>query len=390
MTKNQQEIYFDNSGTTPVTEPVAELAYRLMREEFGNPSAAYARGIRAEKLLAEARRRVAETLDVNPAEIFFTSGGTEADNLALRGVMQANRRRGKHLIVSAVEHPAVLNTAKALEDEGYAVDYLPVDANCQVDARDLQKLLRPETVLVSVMLVNNEVGAVQPIAELSHVLKDAKSPALLHVDAVQGYGKMVVSVPKLGADLLSVSGHKFHAPKGTGFLYIRNGVHITPQMTGGGQEAGMRCGTENMPGICALGLAAKMAYDELDERLERVAEVKEALLNDLGDFPGWQLNSPEGALPNVVNISFEGVKSEVLLHMLEEEGLLVSAGSACAAKRDKLSHVLQAMGYDRPRIEGAIRFSFSYLNTVAEAERAAVIVKKQVAALREVLQPKRR
>lgn len=390
MTKKRQEIYFDNSGTTQVIEPVADFAYQLMREEFGNPSAAYARGLKAEKLLAEARRRVAETLDVNPAEIFFTSGGTESDNLALRGVMQANRRRGKHLIVSAVEHPAVLNTAKALQDEGYEVDFLPVDANCQVDARNLQKLLRPDTVLVSVMLVNNEVGAVQPIAELAHVLKDAKSPALLHVDAVQGYGKMVVSAPKLGADLLSVSGHKFHAPKGTGFLYIRNGVHITPQLTGGGQEAGMRCGTENLPGICALGLAAKMAYDELDKRLDRVAEVRETLLNGLGDFPGWHLNSPEGALPNVVNISFESVKSEVLLHMLEDEGLLVSAGSACAAKRDKLSHVLQAMGYDRRRIEGAIRFSFSYLNTVEEAERAAVIVKRQVNELREVLQPKRR
>lgn len=386
----KQEIYFDNSGTTPVIEPVAELACRLLREEFGNPSAAYRRGIEAEKLLQQARSRVAATLDAKPGEIIFTSGGTEADNLALRGVMQANRRRGRHLIVSAVEHPAVLNTARALQEEGCEVDILPVDANCQVDARDLARLLRPDTVLVSVMLVNNEVGAVEPIAELAHVLRDAHSQALLHVDAVQGYGKMVVSAAKLGADLIAVSGHKLHAPKGTGFLYVRDGVRLAPQLTGGGQEGGRRCGTENLPGICALGLAAKLAYDELDERLERVAEVKETLLNNLSDLPGWRLNSPEGALPNVVSISFEGVKSEVLLHMLEDEGLLVSAGSACAARRDKLSYVLAAMGLDRARIEGTLRFSFSYLNTKAEAERAAAIVKRQVTALREILQPRRR
>ncbi len=388
--QNKQEIYFDNSATTQVLPQVADLAYRVMYEDYGNPSALYGKGLAAEKLLAQARSRIAKTLNVLPKEIIFTSGGTEANNLAIRGVAAAAKRRGKHIIVSAVEHPAVLRTVEALRDEGFEFDLLPVDANCQVRPEDLAAKLRPDTILVSVMLVNNEVGAVQPIAELANELKKAQSEALLHVDAVQAFGKMVINPKEWGVDMLSVSGHKLHAPKGTGFLYVRDGVRFLPQMTGGGQEAARRSGTENMPGICALGLAAKMAYDNLQERVEQVAEVKERLLNGLSKLPGWQMNTPEGALPNVLNISFDGIKSEVLLHMLEEEGLLVSSGSACAARKDNLSHVLTAMGYDRRRIEGAIRFSFSCLNTVEEADRAAEIVCRQVADLRLILAPSKR
>lgn len=388
--QNKQEIYFDNSATTQVLPQVADLAYRVMCEDYGNPSALYGRGLAAEKLLAQARSRIAKTLNVLPKEIIFTSGGTEANNLAIRGVAAAAKRRGRHIIVSAVEHPAVLRTVEALRDEGFEFDLLPVDANCQVRPEDLAARLRPDTVLVSVMLVNNEVGAVQPIAELANELKKAQSEALLHVDAVQGFGKMVINPKEWGVDMLSVSGHKLHAPKGTGFLYVRDGVRFLPQMTGGGQEAARRSGTENMPGICALGLAAKLAYDNLQERVEQVAEVKERLLNGLSKLTGWQMNTPEGALPNVLNISFDGIKSEVLLHMLEEEGLLVSSGSACAARKDNLSHVLTAMGYDRRRIEGAIRFSFSCLNTVEEADRAADIVCRQVEDLRLILAPSKR
>ncbi len=388
--QNKQEIYFDNSATTQVLPQVADLAYRVMCEDYGNPSALYGRGLAAEKLLAQARSRIAKTLNVLPKEIIFTSGGTEANNLAIRGVAAAAKRRGRHIIVSAVEHPAVLRTVEALRDEGFEFDLLPVDANCQVRPEDLAARLRPDTVLVSVMLVNNEVGAVQPIAELANELKKAQSEALLHVDAVQAFGKMVINPKEWGVDMLSVSGHKLHAPKGTGFLYVRDGVRFLPQMTGGGQEAARRSGTENMPGICALGLAAKLAYDNLQERVEQVAEVKERLLNGLSKLTGWQMNTPEGALPNVLNISFDGIKSEVLLHMLEEEGLLVSSGSACAARKDNLSHVLTAMGYDRRRIEGAIRFSFSCLNTVEEADRAAEIVCRQVEDLRLILAPSKR
>lgn len=382
---NEQEIYFDNSATTQVLPQVADLACDVMCKNFGNPSALYRKGIAAEKLLKQARERVAATINAKPSEIIFTSGGTEADNLALRGVAKAYRRRGQHIIVSAVEHPAVLRTAEALAEQGFAVDYLPVDENCLVSAQNLRKLLRPDTILVSVMLVNNEVGAVEPIAELKEVMAEVTPNALLHVDAVQAYGKMPIDPKLLGIDLLAASGHKLHAPKGTGFLYVREGVRFVPQMTGGGQEMSQRSGTENMPGICALGLAAELAYKELSERAENVAAVRQTFLDGLAPLADWYLNSPKQALANVLNISFAGVKSEVLLHMLEERGLLVSSGSACSAKKDTLSHVLLAMGYDRPRIEGAIRFSFSCLNTVAEAKRAAEIVCSEVSDLRGIL-----
>lgn len=387
---NKQEIYFDNSATTQVLPQVAELACKLMCEEYGNPSALYRRGLAAEKLLKSARGQIARTLRVDPAEITFTSGGTEANNLALRGAAEAYKRQGRHIIVSAVEHPAILRTADALVQQGFEVDYLPVDEDCRVSPAKLREMLRPDTILVSVMLVNNEVGAIQPIAELKQVLREAAPEALLHVDAVQGYGKMPIEPKAWGVDMMSVSGHKLHAPKGTGFLYIRNGVRVVPQMTGGGQEKALRSGTENMPGICAFALAAQLAYDELPVREERAAAVKTRLLLGLSALADWQVNSPQEALPNVLNISFGGVKSEVLLHMLEERGLMVSSGSACAARKDALSHVLLAMGLGRERIEGAIRFSFSCLNTVEEADRAAAIVCEEVAALREVLRPKRR
>jgi cysteine desulfurase len=383
--QTKTEIYFDNSATTPVLPEVAELAVSLMCKEFGNPSALYGRGLAAEKLLKEARSRVAEQLGAAPGEIIFTSGGTESDNMALRGVMHAYQRRGKHLIISAVEHPAILQTAEALKEEGFEPEILPVDELGRVSAETLRKMLRPDTVLVSVMLVNNEVGTVQPISELARVIKESESEALLHVDAVQAFGKMPINVAGMGIDLLSASGHKLHAPKGTGFLYVRKGVRLLPIITGGGQESGWRSGTENMPGICALGLAAKLAGDNLAERMLRAAEVRAMFLAGLSVLPDWHINGAEDGLPNVLNISFDGVKSEVLLHMLETEGLLVSSGSACAAKKDTLSHVLRAMGMDRRQIEGAIRFSFSCLNTVEEATAAAQIVCRAVTDLRAIL-----
>lgn len=380
-----QEIYFDNSATTPVLPEVAETAVRLMCEDFGNPSALYRRGVAAEKLLQQARVTLARSINARPEEIIFTSGGTESNNTVLRGVMQAAKRRGKHLIISAVEHPSVLQTAEALRDEGFELDMLPVDDKCRVSPAALQELLRPDTVLVSVMLVNNEVGTIQPVAELARVIKAAGSQALLHVDAVQAYGKLPVDVRAMGIDLLSVSGHKLHAPKGTGFMYAAKGVRWLPLLTGGGQESNRRSGTENTPGICALGQAAELAHRHMAERQSRVTAVRQHLLAGLAGLSDWQINGPEDGLPNVLNISFGGIKSEVLLHMLETEGLCVSSGSACAAKKDKLSHVLTAMGCPRSRIEGAIRFSFSCLNTEDEADAAAGIVCRAVSELRELL-----
>lgn len=380
-----REIYFDNSATTPVLPEVAAAAMRMMCEDFGNPSALYGRGVAAEKLVQQARTCIARSINAKAEEIIFTSGGTESNNTVLRGVMQAAKRRGRHMVISAVEHPSVLQTAEALQDEGFELDFLPVDSNCRVSAGELKKLLRPDTVLVSVMLVNNEVGTIQPITELAAAIKEAGSEALLHVDAVQAYGKLPIDVRGMGIDLLSVSGHKLHAPKGIGFLYARKGVRWLPLLTGGGQEDNRRSGTENTPGICALGMAAELAYSHLAEREQQVRAVRGRLLDGLAELADWQINGPQDALPNVLNISFAGIKSEVLLHMLEQEGLFVSSGSACAAKKDKLSHVLTAMGCPRSRIEGAIRFSFSFLNTEAEAETAAKIVCRAVSELRELL-----
>lgn len=400
--KPVREIYFDNSATTPVLPEVADMAVRLMCEDFGNPSALYRRGMAAEKLMRQARDIIARSINARSEEIIFTSGGTESNNTVLRGVMQAARRRGRHMIISAVEHPSVMQTAEALRDEGFELDILPVDADCRVSVETLRGMLRPDTVLVSVMLVNNEVGSIQPIAELAGVIaehnrkyekeqnRSVKDRTLLHVDAVQAYGKLPIDVRAMGIDLLSVSGHKLHAPKGTGFMYAAKDVRWLPLLTGGGQESNRRSGTENTPGICALGLAAELASKNMQQREAGIAAVRRTLLDGLAELSDWQINGAEDAkdgknLPNVLNISFGGVKSEILLHMLETEGLCVSSGSACAAKKDKLSHVLLAMGCDRKRIEGAIRFSFSCLNTVEEAEIAAKIVCRSVGELREML-----
>lgn len=386
----KQEIYFDNSATTPVLPEVADLAYRVMCEDWGNPAALYGRGLTAERLLKEARGRVAAAIGAAAEEIVFTSGGTEANNLALRGVMQSRAGRGRHLLISAVEHPAVLRTAEALREAGFEPELLPVDGQGLVVLAALREKLRPDTQLVSIMLVNNEVGAIQPIAQAAKIIRESGCGALLHTDAVQGFGKLPIDVGRLGVDLLSASGHKLHAPKGVGFLYVRRGLKFAPTLTGGGQESGWRSGTENMPGICALGLAAKLAQEQLTERARQAAAVRKRLLQGLAGLPDWQINGPanEGsALPNVLNISFGGVdRSEVLLHMLESDGLLVASGSACSnLHKDKLSHVLLAMGLAKSEIAGALRFSFSYLNTEAEAEQAAAIICKNVAELRNIL-----
>ena len=382
-----KEIYFDNSATTPVLPEVADAVYEMMVSQYGNPSALYHLGVEAERTLKICRKQIAATLAAEPERVLFTSGGTESDNLAILGVANAYKNRGKHMITTAIEHPAVLQPMQYLKELGWQVDCLAVDAKGQPDIEQLETLLRKDTVLVSMMLVNNEVGSILPVEKVAKLLKQQDHKIYFHVDAVQAYGKLKIKPAQWGVDLLSASAHKIHGPKGVGFLYTGKGVRLVPLLRGGGQENGLRSGTENMPGIVGLAKAAALAHRDLTARAEGVKQVRQAFLQALQEaLPDWHVNGDGGvALPYVLNICFAGVKSEVLLHMLEQQGLYVSAGSACSAKKNNLSPVLTAMGLSKEEIEGSLRFSFSAENTRDEALTAAAIVAEAVKELRGIL-----
>ncbi len=362
------EIYLDNSATTQCYPKVARRMCELMTEAYGNPSSLHHKGIEAEQALREAKRLLAQNLRVQEKELYFTSGGTESDNLALIGCALANQRAGKHLITTAIEHPAVLQAMKYLEEQGFYVTYLPVDADGIVRLTDLEEALCEDTILVSVMYVNNEVGSVQPIAEIGELLKSKEKPVLFHVDAVQAYGKCVIHPKKLHIDLLSVSGHKIHGPKGIGMLYVGEGVKIRPLLYGGGQQKDLRPGTENVPGIVGLGEAVCEIYTDIAQKRERLYQLKELFVNGLLKLEGTTVNGRTGddSAPHIVSASFEGVRSEVLLHALEERGIYVSSGSACASNHPSVSKTLQAMGVKRELLDSTLRFSFSEFTTEKE------------------------
>lgn len=362
------EAYLDNSATTRVFPEVAELMTKLMLEDYGNPSSMHFMGVRAEQYVKRAKEQIAKVLKVSEKELIFTSGGTEADNLALIGTAMANRRSGMHLITTKIEHPAVLRTMEYLESQGFRVTYLPVDKTGRVRIEDLQKSIRQDTILVSVMHTNNEVGAVQPIAEMGALIKRMNPRTLFHVDAVQGFGKFRIYPKKMYIDLLSVSGHKIHGPKGVGFLYVGERVKLHPIVFGGGQQGGVRSGTENVPGIAGLGLACRKVYEKLEEDNERMYRLREKLMEGVSDIGNVQINGCPGreGAPHVASISFRGVKSEVLLHALEDRGICVSAGSACAAKHPRPSETLKAMGVERALLESTLRFSLSLFTTEEE------------------------
>ncbi len=380
-----KEIYFDNSATTQVSEAAAQAVYETMRQNYGNPSSLHRKGLAAEKALTAARRQLADCLQVDENELYFTSGGTESDNLALTGICGAYGKKGGRIITSAIEHPAVLETVKALQQKGFAVDLVKPGRDGRVAVQDVAAALRPDTLLVSLMQVNNETGAVQPLEEVGRLLGQQQHKIYFHVDGVQGFGKQALFPKQAGIDLYAASAHKIHGPKGMGLLYCAKGLRLQPIVSGGGQEKGLRSGTENMPGIVGFGVAATEAFANLEAHAKQVAQVRQAFCQGLSGLSGWQVNSPADGLPYVLNISFEQVKSEVLLHYLEDQGVYVSSGSACAAKKDKLSHVLTAMGLARKEIEGAIRFSFSRYNTVEEAQEAAAIVRQAVTELRQIM-----
>ncbi len=360
-----KEHYLDNSATTQVLPSVAQKAVELMVDEFGNPSSLHTRGFRARKLLEEARAQVAQRLGAQPEEITFTSGGTESNNLAIFGAAQARRRLGNKIVTTAAEHDSVLNPCRALEKQGFEVVYLKPDATGHLPEEALVQAIDEKTILVSVMLVNNETGAIFPVQAAGRAIRRKKAPALLHVDAVQGFGKLPFTVKKLGVDLLTLSGHKIHGPKGIGALYVKKGVRILPQALGGGQERGMRSGTESVPLICALGEAVRL-LPPAEEALEQVGKLNTLLREKLAQMPEVTVHSPEDGLPYVLNFSAGRVRGETMLHFLAERGVYVSSGSACG--KAKPSHVLEAMDLPREQVESALRVSFSRFSTQEDVD----------------------
>ena len=378
------EAYFDNSATTKVLDCVKDAVVDAMCVNYGNAAAKHRKGVEAENLIREAKKAIADTLKVQEKEILFTSGGTESNNTTLIGTALANRRAGKHLITTGVEHPSIYNTMSFLEEMGFEVTYLPVDHLGHISLEDLEKAIREDTILVSVMYVNNEVGAVEPIEAISQCIKKKNPKTLFHVDAIQAYGKYKIRPKKQGIDLLSVSGHKIHAPKGVGFLYIRDGVKIRPILFGGGQQKGMRSGTENVPGCVGLGVAAREAYKDFDARIEKLYTLREHLIAGLKPLGGVTINGSEDRTnaPQIVSASFEGVRSEVLLHALEDKGVYVSSGSACSSNHPGISGTLKGIGVKKELLDSTIRFSLGDLNTEEEVDYAIGVLGELLPVLR--------
>ncbi|MBQ8304876.1 MAG: cysteine desulfurase [Blautia sp.] len=364
------ECYFDNSATTRCYESVKDIVVKTMTEDFGNPSAMHQKGVEAEQYIKKATASLAALLKVNEKEILYTSGGTESDNLALIGGAYANRRAGQHILVSAIEHPAVMEPAMFLREQGFDVEFIPVDSRGVVQPEVFAGMAREDTILASVMYVNNETGSVQPAADLGRILHKKAPGALFHVDAVQGFGKYRIHPGKQGIDLMSVSGHKLHGPKGVGFLYIRNGAKVIPQILGGGQQKGMRSGTDNVPGIAGLGAAAEEIYSRLDANTEHLLKLRRRMTDGLLAMPDVTINGmPQGeGAPHIISVTFQGIRSEVLLHALEEKEIYISAGSACSSHKRKKSAVLTAMGLSAADIESTVRISFSEENTEEEVD----------------------
>lgn len=365
-----EEVYLDNSATTRAYDSVGELVKKVMCEDYGNPSSMHAKGVAAEQYIKEAKETFARLLKVKEKEIFFTSGGTESDNLALRGAAWANQRAGKHLITSAIEHPAIINTMRHLEEEGFRVTYLPVDRYGRVKLDSLKEALCEDTILVSIMYVNNEVGSVQPIQEAAGIVKAYNKNILFHVDAVQGFGKYRIYPKKLKVDLCSISGHKFHGPKGTGILYIGEDVKIRPIVFGGEQQKNVRSGTENVPGIAGISLAAKTIYQDLDVKVARMRRLKQRFIRGVGQIEDTTIHGlcDETSAPHIISVGFAGIRSEVLLHALEEKGIYVSSGSACASNHPQISGVLKGIGARQEFLDATLRFSMSEFTTPQEID----------------------
>ncbi len=381
------EAYLDNAATTPVLPEVCDIMLKVMKEDYGNPSSKHTKGVEAERYITGAAEDIAALMKCQPKEIVFTSGGTEANNMALLGAAAANARKGKHIITTGIEHASVHETLSHLEEQGFEVTYLPVNSNGILDPDVLADVIREDTILVSVMYVNNETGSVQDIGRLCSVVKKKDSSILFHTDAVQAYGKYKIVPRKFGADLLSASGHKIHAPKGSGFLYIKDKTKINPFIYGGGQQKGMRPGTENVPAIAGLGLASKIIYGMAD-RIENLYNLKEKLIGRLKKIDGVTINGADNiplqkTAPHIVSANFEGIRSEVLLHALAAKGVFVSSGSACSSNHPGISSTLKAIGVEDALLDSSLRFSFSVFTTEEQVDYAADVLEEELPVLRK-------
>jgi cysteine desulfurase len=378
-------IYLDNSATTKPLPEVMDSFVKVSKEYFGNPSSLHGIGGQAEKLLSQARSQVTQLLSVKQKEIYFTSGGTEGNNLAIKGIAFAYKDRGKHLITTTIEHASVRESFKQLESMGFEVTEIPVDSNGRVHVVDIEKAIRPDTILVSVMHVNNEVGTIQPINEIGQLLK--KYPKVLfHVDHVQGIGKVPLDLNESHVDLCTISAHKFHGLKGNGLLFVRDGVMIHPLFTGGSQEGKVRSGTENVAGVVCMSKALRLILDKLHTESEQFRKVSNELRKGLEKIDGIVINTPEKfAAPHILNFSVPHVKSEVFVHALEEKDIFVSTTSACSSKQKTISNTLVAMGIPEERAGSAIRVSLSYYNTLDEVKKVLSAVEQTVEGLRKVM-----
>ena len=364
------EAYFDNAATTKVFPEVKDLVVKLMEEDYGNPSSLHQKGLDAGHYIKETKEILAKEWKVDSKEIVLTSGGTESNNLALIGAALANKRSGNRIITSKVEHASVSSTMAFLESLGFEVVYLNVDHQGIVDLEQLEQEVNEDTILVSVMYVNNEIGAVEPIQKIAEIIKEKNPKTLFHVDAIQAFGKYHIYPKRMGIDLMSVSGHKIHGPKGTGALFIKNRTKVKPIIYGGGQQDGMRSGTENVPGIAGLGLATKMIYNDLDMKVALMRELKDYFIEQAGKIENTTVHGlkDEGSAPHIISVGFAGIRSEVLLHTLEDKGIYVSSGSACASNHPAVSGVLRSIGAAQEYLDATIRFSMSEFTTKEEID----------------------
>lgn len=385
MERERREVYFDNSATTQVFDCVRDVMVKTLTEDYGNTAARHIKGVEAEHYIKEAREEIAKSLRVKEKEIVFTSGGTESNNMALIGTALANRRAGNHLITTCIEHASIYNTMSFLEEQGFRVTYLPVDHNGIVSPDALREAICDETILVSVMYVNNEMGAVEPIEEIGKIIKEKKPGAYFHVDAIQAYGKYVIRPKRQGIDLLSVSGHKIHGPKGVGFLYMDERVKIKPLIYGGGQQKGLRSGTENVPGCAGLGAAVKEIYREHEAKVEKLYTLKDRLVSGLSKMEGVTVLGLTGrdSAPQIVSAAFEGVRAEVLLHALEDRGVYVSSGSACSSTHPGVSGTLRGIGLKAELLDSVLRFSFGLFNTEDEVDYCLAQLQELLPVLRK-------